>query len=68
MFHQLQLLLLVVHIGDRSRLEVLEAQGADFSAADYSGNTALHVAAATGTIFVDFCLCDIISISPPLPH
>jgi len=42
------LLCSVVHIGDTSRLETLESHGADFSSPDYSGNTALHVAAAAG--------------------
>jgi len=42
------LLCSVVHIGDTSRLEVLESYEADLSAPDYSGRTALHVAASSG--------------------
>jgi len=38
----------VVYLGDHSKLKALEAYDADFSAADYSGRTALHVAASTG--------------------
>jgi hypothetical protein len=38
----------VVYLGDHNKLLALEAYDADFSAADYSGRTALHVAAATG--------------------
>jgi hypothetical protein len=41
-------ILTVVYLGDHSKLKALEAYDADFSAADYSGRTALHVAASTG--------------------
>jgi hypothetical protein len=41
-------ILTVVYLGDHSKLKALEAYDADFSAADYSGMTALHVAASTG--------------------
>jgi hypothetical protein len=42
------MVLTVVYLGDHSKLKALEAYDADFSAADYSGRTALHVAASTG--------------------
>ena len=39
---------LVVYLGDQEKLESLEGYDADFNACDYSGRTALHVAASSG--------------------
>jgi hypothetical protein len=47
------MILTVVYLGDHSKLKALEAYDADFSAADYSGRTALHVAASTGQAGLD---------------
>ena len=41
---------LVVYLGDQKKLESLEGYDADFNASDYSGRTALHVAASTGQV------------------
>ena len=41
---------LVVYLGDQKKLECLEGYDADFNASDYSGRTALHVAASTGQV------------------
>ena len=38
---------LVVYLGDQEKLECLEGYDADFNACDYSGRTALHVAASS---------------------
>ena len=42
------LLCSVVSLGDQGKLECLEGYDADFNACDYSGRTALHVAANSG--------------------
>lgn len=42
------LLCSVVYLGDQEKLECLEGYDADFNACDYSGRTALHVAASSG--------------------
>jgi len=42
------LLCSVVYLGDQQKLECLEGYDADFNACDYSGRTALHVAASSG--------------------
>ena len=38
----------LAHVGDISKLRALESYEADWSAADYSGRTALHTAATSG--------------------
>ena len=39
-----------MYLGDQKKLECLEGYDADFNASDYSGRTALHVAASTGQV------------------
>ena len=51
----------LAHVGDISKLTALESYEADWSAADYSGRTALHTAATSGN--EEVVRCDVLHIS-----